>query len=52
MTSTLRIFAFPFRSGQALTTGYATLILVTSNAKQSRANGKVSFGDSALDNCD
>jgi hypothetical protein len=40
----------PFRSGQALTTGYATLVLVTSIAKQSRANGNVSCGHSPTTN--
>jgi hypothetical protein len=43
-------FGLPFRSGQALTTGYATLVLVTSIAKQSRANGNVSFGHSPTTN--
>ena len=38
----------PFRSGQALTTGFATLVLVTSIAEQSRANGNVSFQDTHL----
>ena len=42
----------PFRSGQALSTGYATLVLVTSIAKQSRANGNVSFGHSPTTNVD
>ena len=37
-------FGLPFRLGQALTTGFATLVLVTSIAKQSRANGNVSCG--------
>ena len=40
------------RSGQALTTGSATLVLVTSIAKQSRANGNVSFGHSPTTNVD
>jgi len=40
------------RSGQALTTGYATLVLVTSIAKQSRANGNVSCGHSPTTNVD
>jgi len=40
----------PFRSGQALTTGYATLVLVTSIAKQSHANGNVSYGHSPTTN--
>ena len=41
-------FGLPFRSGQALTTGFATLVLVTSIAKQSRANGNVSLQDTHL----
>jgi hypothetical protein len=43
-------FGLPFRSGQALTTGYATLVLVTSIAKQSRTNGNVSCGHSPTTN--
>jgi hypothetical protein len=43
-------FGLPFRSGQALTTGFATLVLVTSIAEQSRANGNVSFGHSPTTN--
>jgi hypothetical protein len=40
----------PFRSGQTLTTGSATLILVTLIAEQSRANGNVSFRHSPTTN--
>jgi hypothetical protein len=43
-------FGLPFRSGQALTTGFATLVFVTSIAKQSRANGNVSLGHSPTTN--
>ena len=43
-------FGLPFRSGQALTTGFATLVLVTSIAVQSRANGNVSYGHSPTTN--
>ncbi len=45
-------FGLPFRSGQALTTGFATLVLVTSIAVQSRANGNVSYGHSPTTNVD
>ena len=45
-------FGLPLRSGQALTSGYATLVLVTSIAMQSRANGNVSFGHSPTTNVD
>jgi len=48
--STSYNFGLPFRSGQALTTGYATLVLVTSIAVQSRANGNVSYGHSPTTN--
>ena len=41
-------FGLLFRSGQALTTGFATLVLVTSIATQSRANGNVSLQDTHL----
>jgi hypothetical protein len=43
-------FGLTLRSGQALTSGYATLVLVTSIAEQSRANGNVSFGHSPTTN--
>jgi hypothetical protein len=43
-------FGLPFRSGLALTTGSATLVLVTSIAKQSRANGNVPFRHSPTTN--
>ena len=45
-------FGLTLRSGQALTSGYATLVLVTSIAKQSRANGNVPFRHSPTTNVD